>query len=190
MTKTASLVAFAAALSLAGTAAGQTKPKALTGVDAGRPHLVNKASLHPDGVIEIPGLGTVVVIGVLLSPRGPGSNDDGVTSMVARIHVDTSSSDDANPYMGALTPAKSGRALVASAINAKNFVDAIPMGKEVDIEVSLEPSKGAGKARAVRVARFSSAERSPEFAEPGMDLYVRPSVAQRRSIDEKDPYSQ
>jgi hypothetical protein len=129
----------------------------------------------------------------------------------ARIRVDGRLLK-ANPFVGVFPKDEREHHLTINADNYHEFVDILQFDQDLDIEISLDSTKGPARARAAaRIVRTPAAAVAPaaaavapapapviekpapasRAAEPGMDMETsRPSAPLKRNIDEKDPYAQ
>jgi hypothetical protein len=108
-----------------------------------------------------------------------------------------------NPYVGVVKKDDKDHELTITADNYHEYAETLRFDQDLDLEISLDSTKGPARPRAVRVSRTGTPtaaaapiiETSPKAAaagprfEPGMDLEVRPSTSVKRNIDEKDPYA-
>jgi hypothetical protein len=115
-----------------------------------------------------------------------------------------------NPFTGVFSKDDREHHLTINADNYHEFVDIVKFDQDIDIEISLDSTKGPARPRAAaRIVRTPSAAAAPaaaapaaapviektapaaRVAEPGMDMETsRPSAPLKRNLDEKDPYAQ
>jgi serine/threonine-protein kinase len=127
----------------------------------------------------------------------------------ARIRVDGRLLK-ANPFVGLFPKDEREHHLTITADNYHEFVDILKFDQDLDIEISLDSTKGPARSRAAaRIVRTPASAPAvaaaaaapapviekpapaPRGAEPGMDMETsRPSAPLKRNLDEKDPYAQ
>jgi serine/threonine-protein kinase len=110
-----------------------------------------------------------------------------------------------NPYVAEVERDGLEHELTVSADKHREETHTLRFDEDIDLELSLESSRGARRARIVRGGRVPVAlpppaepaaaapapvsRPTPQKIEPGMDLEARPSSRGKNKIDEKDPYA-